>query len=233
MDVDNDLVDQSLLQQFSCLGTTDKDELIKQLQKLAGDNINATTASFFLDMNNWNLQAAVCSYFDIETPFKLPSMVLVRDETTEANNTVPPNTTFQKVWRIQNNGDESWPSGCCLQFTGGTLMQCAEQIRAPPLPPSSSTELCLQMTSPSEPGIFQSKWRMITPTGSYFGDIIWLIVTVIDEESTNELTDQLMHLNALGAPPQRDPSLTNPFSPSHLNFQDSVPKMQDNDNTMC
>lgn len=53
MDVDNDLVDQTLLQQFSCLGTTDKDELIKQLQKLAGDSINATTASFFLDMNNW------------------------------------------------------------------------------------------------------------------------------------------------------------------------------------
>lgn len=51
--MDNDLVDQCLLQQFSCLGTTDKDELIKQLQKLAGDNINASTASFFLDMNNW------------------------------------------------------------------------------------------------------------------------------------------------------------------------------------
>ncbi|KAG8248968.1 hypothetical protein J6590_030995 [Homalodisca vitripennis] len=50
-------------------------------------------------------------------------------------------------------------------------------------------------------------------------NIIWLIVTVVDEESTNELTDQLMHLNALGAPPQRDPSLTNPFSPTHLNFQ--------------
>lgn len=54
MDVDNnDLVDQHLLQQFSCMGTTDKDELIKQLQKLAGDSINASTASFFLDMNNW------------------------------------------------------------------------------------------------------------------------------------------------------------------------------------
>lgn len=54
MDVDNDnLVDQHLLQQFSCMGTTDKDELVRQLQKLAGNNMNATTASFFLDMNNW------------------------------------------------------------------------------------------------------------------------------------------------------------------------------------
>jgi len=219
MDVDNDLVDQSLLQQFSCMGTTDKDELISQLQKLAGDNINASTASFFLDMNNWNLQAAVCSYFDFESPFKLPSMVLVRDESTETNSTVPPNTVFQKVWKVQNNGDEPWPSGCCLQFAGGTLLQCAERVPVPPLPPSSSTQLCLTMTSPAQTGIFQSKWRMITSTGSYFGDVIWVIVTVVDEESTNQLTDQLMHLNALGAPPPRDSTLSHPFSPSHLNFQ--------------
>lgn len=76
---------------------------------------------------------------------------------------------FTKIWRVQNNGDESWPSGCCLQFTGGTLLQCEERVLAPPLPPSASTDLCLHMTSPAQPGMFQSKWRMITPTGSYFG----------------------------------------------------------------
>lgn len=52
MDVDND-IDQTLLQQFSCMGTTDRDELVKQMQILVGNNLNDTTASFFLDMNNW------------------------------------------------------------------------------------------------------------------------------------------------------------------------------------
>jgi len=52
MEVDNEL-DQTLLQQFSCLGTTDKDDLIKQLQKLVGNDLNTSAASFFLDMNNW------------------------------------------------------------------------------------------------------------------------------------------------------------------------------------
>lgn len=53
MDLDNDL-DQHLLHQFSCLGTTDKDDLVKQLQKLlAGSHLNEATATFFLDMNNW------------------------------------------------------------------------------------------------------------------------------------------------------------------------------------
>lgn len=46
-------IEQSLLQQFSCMGTTDKEELVQQLQKLLGNQLNYSTASFFLDMNNW------------------------------------------------------------------------------------------------------------------------------------------------------------------------------------
>lgn len=66
MDIDNETSDghggnemdleQSLLQQFSCLGTTDKDDLVRQLQKFIGNSLNETTASFFLDMNNWYVQ---------------------------------------------------------------------------------------------------------------------------------------------------------------------------------
>lgn len=48
-------IEQSLLQQFSCMGTTDKDELVQQLQKLLGPQLNYSTAAFFLDMNNWYL----------------------------------------------------------------------------------------------------------------------------------------------------------------------------------
>lgn len=64
MDLDNGLpdgsgnntsmdIEQSLLQQFSCMGTTDREELVQQLQKLLGSNLNSSTAAFFLDMNNW------------------------------------------------------------------------------------------------------------------------------------------------------------------------------------
>jgi hypothetical protein len=50
MDVDD--FDQDLLQQFSCMGTTDKEILVSQLQKLVG-TANKAAATFFLDMNNW------------------------------------------------------------------------------------------------------------------------------------------------------------------------------------
>lgn len=239
MDVDNDLVDQHLLQQFSCMGTTDKEELVRQMQKLAGDNMNATTASFFLDMNNWNLQAAVCSYFDFESPSKLPSMILVCDEISEGSVIFPPATKFNKVWMIQNNGEENWPIGCYLQFAGGDRMTNCERIPAPALGVRCTVHLSVELTTPDRPGTYQSKWRMVTPTGSYFGDIIWMIVTVSEESTTSELTQQLSHLTALGSPsPQYTDSsrLNNPFGMSnHIHFQDSVQHMKppDSENKMC
>ena len=48
-------MEQNLLQQFSCMGTTDHEVLISQLKKLVGEDVNEMTASFFLDMNNWYL----------------------------------------------------------------------------------------------------------------------------------------------------------------------------------
>lgn len=46
-------VEQFLLHQFSRMGTTDHDELVNQLQKVLGNQLNYNTARFFLDMNNW------------------------------------------------------------------------------------------------------------------------------------------------------------------------------------
>lgn len=46
-------IEQSFLQQFSCLGTTDHEELVGQLRKILHYQLNYATAKFFLDMNNW------------------------------------------------------------------------------------------------------------------------------------------------------------------------------------
>jgi len=49
MDITGDLVNQ-----FLSLGTTDREELVRQLQKLVEpSNLPVNAAQFFLDMNNW------------------------------------------------------------------------------------------------------------------------------------------------------------------------------------
>ncbi|KAK7486412.1 hypothetical protein BaRGS_00022336 [Batillaria attramentaria] len=103
MDVDSDL-DGKLLQQFSSMGTTDREVLISEFQKLLGNTLNPDSCAFFLDMNNWNLQAAICSYYDFEQPsVTLPSMSLVSDVTVGEGEAVAPNTRFVKTWRVKNS----------------------------------------------------------------------------------------------------------------------------------
>jgi hypothetical protein len=52
-----------------------------------------------------NLQAAICSYYDLEQPqMKVPSMSFTRDITIGEGESIPPRTPFVKTWRIQNSG---------------------------------------------------------------------------------------------------------------------------------
>ncbi|CAG9818298.1 unnamed protein product [Phaedon cochleariae] len=216
-------IEQSFLQQFSCMGTTDKDELVRQLQKLLGSHLNYSTATFFLDMNNWNLQAAVCSYLDVEAPNQLPSMALVSDPVANDTESIEPNVSFQKTWHIYNNGNEMWPEGCYAQCSDGVSLG-GDRVPVGCLSPGEGMHLSVNMTGPSVPGIYQSKWRLCTPKGAYFGDPMWTIVTVV-EEGTIALTNQLSHFNQLGSPPQ---SLNghNPFVRNQSqkeNSQDAIP----------
>jgi len=184
--------------------------LISQLRKLVGDDVNDTTASFFLDMNNWNLQAAICSYFEFQSNTKLPSMTLVKDVTIGEGENVPPNTSFIKTWRVTNNGEDQWPEGCYLTFTGGINLSPLTSVPAGSLHPGETKDLSVDMNSPAEPGIYESKWRMATPNGSLFGETIWVILTVA-EGGTLALTQQLTHFNALGSVLPNSTSL-NPFA---------------------
>ena len=52
MEVDEDM-EASLLRQFNCMLTTDKEVLVKELQTLVGANLNEHTARFYLEMTDW------------------------------------------------------------------------------------------------------------------------------------------------------------------------------------
>lgn len=218
-----DMVDleSSLLQQFSCLATQDKDVLINQFQKLLSPNqLSPEGCAFFLDMNNWNLQQAICSYFDLDAPRELgmealPNMSFIKDVTIGEGEEVPPNTRFVKTWRIQNSGTEKWPPGCSLRFINGHLMGNCERVVVDPLEPGQMADVSLEMVSPAQSGIYQGQWRMSTAIGQFFGEIIWVIITVA-EGGLLSLTQQMDSFHQLGSPVESHPSKmdtsVNPFA---------------------
>lgn len=211
MDVDNEL-DGQLLQQFSSLGTTDKEVLIAEFQKLLGNQLNPAGCAFFLDMNNWNLQAAICSYYDFDQPsVKLPELAFITDVTVGDGEAVPPNTTFTKTWKVANSGDEPWPAGCQLRFCQGDNLANTDRAVLSVLNPRETADISLEMHSPATPGVYQSQWRMCTATGMYFGEPIWVIITVA-EGGVLAVTQQLSRFGNDFVHNQASQNTPNPFA---------------------
>ncbi|XP_048839754.1 protein ILRUN isoform X2 [Brienomyrus brachyistius] len=126
-----------------------------------------------------NLQAAIGAYYDFESPnINAPSMSFVEDVTIGEGESVPPDTPFTKTWRIQNTGAESWPPGVCLKYVGGDQFGHVNMVLVRSLEPQEVSDVSVQMRSPAAPGMYQGQWRMCTATGLFYGDVIWVILSV-------------------------------------------------------
>jgi len=235
MDVDND-IDAQLMQQFLSMGTQDREVLVNEFQKLLGNQLNPAACTFFLDMNNWNLQAAIGSYYDFEQPSSGPvapilSMTLVKDITIGDGESVRPGVNFTKTWRIKNTGDSHWPPGCSLKFILGHQLGCTERVMVDALLPGSEYDVSVPMNSPRTPGMYQGQWRMSSPTGPLFGDTIWVILQV-SEDGLLDITQEMSKCGSdLGSPgpKQMDPDSQpyNPFnSPTRTHTNSGTHSMQ-------
>jgi len=173
----------SILHSFSNLITNDKDNLTNQLvQILASKRVDHTTAQFYLDMTNWNVQHAVGAFYDNGCQLitnRNYEFQFIRDVTIGEGESVQPDTRFTKTWLVRNAGQTPWPtSNLCLKYVTGDLLDAKTQhVRVPPLHPGEEHEISVDMKSPSEPGHYGGQWRMYY-NGYYFGEPIWVILEV-------------------------------------------------------
>ena len=208
MEVDE--LDTGLVEQFGSLQTVDHADLVQQMRRLVGGEVSESYAKFYLEMSNWNVHAAVGYYFDLNgssgstgpapiVPLQPLTMTFVRDVTIGEGESVPPSTHFTKTWTVSNPGAETWSPGCCLKFVHGERLQADDKIDVGRcLRPGETMDISVRMMSPERPGIYESQWRMATASGVYFGDTIWVILTV-EPSGTLALTQQMDQFHDLGA----------------------------------
>eukprot|EP00096_Caligus_rogercresseyi_P004774 TRINITY_DN19239_c0_g1_i1.p1 TRINITY_DN19239_c0_g1~~TRINITY_DN19239_c0_g1_i1.p1 ORF type:complete len:251 (+),score=77.30 TRINITY_DN19239_c0_g1_i1:77-754(+) len=214
---ESELESASFLEKFGCMQTLDQEDLVTEMLRLIGpDKLSGESARFYLEMNMWNVQSAVCSYFDLESGLRLPSMSFLQDLTIGEGESVPPNTPFLKTWKLTNDGSEAWPNGCTLRLSSGTAFSEVSHLPVGNLAPFETVQLSLRMTSPPAPGIYEAKWRMATPSGLYFGDPIFVIISV-ELGGTLALTQQLNDFSELGQSPERGPQPPNPGNNNNNN----------------
>ncbi|QQP57004.1 Putative LOC102219486 [Caligus rogercresseyi] len=199
---ESELESASFLEKFGCMQTLDQEDLVTEMLRLIGpDKLSGESARFYLEMNMWNVQSAVCSYFDLESGLRLPSMSFLQDLTIGEGESVPPNTPFLKTWKLTNDGSEAWPNGCTLRLSSGTAFSEVSHLPNDLAP---------------APGIYEAKWRMATPSGLYFGDPIFVIISV-ELGGTLALTQQLNDFSELGQSPERGPQPPNPGNNNNNN----------------
>jgi hypothetical protein len=95
---------------------------------------------------------------------------------------VPPNTPFQKGWRIRNTGSCTWDTRYVLRFVSGNHPEAGMGGAPTPIygavPPGSEYDIYVNLVSPSTPGVYQGIWALTNPAGAAFGQRIWVAIQV-------------------------------------------------------
>jgi hypothetical protein len=105
-------------------------------------------------------------------------LAYVNDVTIPDNTSMTPGETFTKTWKVKNSGTCAWEAGYNFAFTGGDAMSGATYTLPQSVPAGSVVEISVNMTAPSTTGSIRGNWRMSTAAGQFFGDEVYLVISV-------------------------------------------------------
>lgn len=124
------------------------------------------------------------------------------DKAKFVEETVPDNSQFQpgqaitKSWTLQNVGTCTWTTAYSINFKSGERMGAPEStLLTQAVAPQSNVTLTVNLTAPSQPGVYQSDFMLKNSSGVSFGvgrnaDLaIWAKIAVVETDSSLDLGD--------------------------------------------
>ncbi len=101
----------------------------------------------------------------------------VSDVTVPDGTVLAPGQTFNKIWRMRNNGTCAWESGYQFVFVGGEAMSTSTSIVVPYTGPGATADMVVPMTAPTGSGTHTGQWRM-KASGTVFGTTVTVNIKV-------------------------------------------------------
>ena len=124
------------------------------------------------------------------TPVPIPCdrAAFVKDLSYPDNAEVAAGTTFEKKWRLKNNGSCTWTSGYALVFDHGDAMggPASQQLTTQTVAPGQEIDVAVSLKAPSATGSYQGFWKLRNNAGVIFGlgqdggSAFWVKVKVIN-----------------------------------------------------
>ncbi|CAD6189430.1 unnamed protein product [Caenorhabditis auriculariae] len=168
-----------LIQGLSCLTTCDRESIINQfLAILKPIKVEQTTAAFYLDMNNWNLQEAISSYYDYGQeasslafgPQERELDADVHGVLTEASML---GVVITVTFAVRNIGTLKWPASLNLAIVNGDNIIYHWRLDKL-LGPGQAGALNITFITPREEGEFNTELQLVSPCGVLFGEKFFL-----------------------------------------------------------
>ena len=106
------------------------------------------------------------------------SAKFIADITLPDGSVVSPGQALTKIWRMKNTGTSIWGEGYKLVLVSGEPMGAPSEVDVPSTSPDQEQNLSVPFVAPGDYGEHSSYWRMRNPSGTYFGDLIHIIISV-------------------------------------------------------
>jgi hypothetical protein len=108
----------------------------------------------------------------------------ISDVTLPDGTVVAPGSKVCKIWKLGNCGSQDWPSGTKLLHVGGdSLLEHPEEpIVVDPAAANGEVDVAVNLVAPEDAGRYISYFRLCGPRGMRFGQRIWVMLVVADDE---------------------------------------------------
>lgn len=134
------------------------------------------------EIDPWPYIKVACAYDDGTVPpggNYTDNATFLSDITIPYGTVVSPGQPLNKIWRVRNTGTTTWDTGYQFAFRSGEQMNGPSAISLPAsVAPGQEVNLSINLTAPSSLGNHEGYWQMRNPQGTYFGDQLWIKITV-------------------------------------------------------
>jgi hypothetical protein len=105
--------------------------------------------------------------------------IFVTDVTIPDGTVIAPVAAFKKTWKLQNAGSSTWTTSYSLAFISGEKMGTVTSVPlTQSVAPGAQIEISVDMVAPTNPGSYQSFWKMKNASGQFFNDSVYVLITV-------------------------------------------------------
>lgn len=106
------------------------------------------------------------------------NLAFKNDITIPDGTVVAPDSTLDKRWGVENNGNCNWSQGYRVRLIAGQELGAAKEQALYPARSGSLAVIRIVFKAPREPGAYRSAWQAFTPQGEPFGDPFFIDIKV-------------------------------------------------------